>query len=150
MKRKIDFLTKIYLKYILKRGKEAPFISFIFFLLTIFTSRLTVMWVEAGRPLLKFFMVYDYHIHHFYLGIFLLIASNLLFSIRNKNEWMREIKILSSILFGIGLGFITDEFSLLLTMEFDIKGEYWAPHSYYLMALLSGIFASILLFKKKR
>ena len=150
MKRKIDFLTNIYLKYILKRDKEAPFLSFLFFLLTIFTSRLTVMWVEAGRPLLKFFMVYDYHIHHFYLGIFLLILSNWLSSVRNKNEWMREIRILNSILFGVGLGFITDEFSLLLTMEFDVKGEYWAPHSYYLMALLSGIFASILLFKRKK
>ncbi len=145
----MDFLTKIYLRYILKRDREASFFSFLFFLLTILTSRLTVMWVEAGRPLLKFFMVYDYHIHHFYLGIFLLIVSNLLSLARNKNEWEREIKILNSILFGIGLGFITDEFSLLLTMEFDIKGDYWASHSYYLMALLSGIFVFILLFKKK-
>lgn len=145
----MDFLTKIYLRHILKRDREASFFSFLFFLLTILTSRLTVMWVDAERPLLKFFMVYDYHIHHFYLGIFLLIVSNLLSLARNKNEWGREIKILNSILFGVGLGFITDEFSLLLTMEFDIKGDYWAPHSYYLMALLSGIFVFILLFKKK-
>ena len=149
VKKKMDFLTKIYSRYILKQGKEAPFFSFLLFLLTILTSRLIVMWVEAGRPLLKFFMVYDYHIHHFYLGIFLLIVSSCLSLARNENGWVREVKVFNSILFGVGLGFITDEFSLLLTMEFDVKGDYWAPHSYYLMALLSGVFVYILFFKKK-
>ena len=140
IKKIVNYGWKVYDTYINKRGKKLPFVAFVIFLLTILISRCIVMWVEAGRPFLSFFKIYDYHVHHFYLGIFLLVLSNWFFLFWNKKRYMEEIKISSAILFGIGLGLITDEFGLLLTMEFDIKGEYWAPHSYYLMGILSGVF----------
>jgi len=141
---------RAYEAYIVKRGKNLPFIAFIIFLLTILVSRCIVIWIEAGRPFLNFFRVSDYHIHHFYLGIVLITLSNWLFLLWNRKIYIEEVKILSSILFGIGLGLITDEFGLLLTMEFDIKGEYWAPFSYYLMCFLSGVFLCSIIFPRNR
>ncbi|GAI91150.1 unnamed protein product [marine sediment metagenome] len=38
-----------------------------------------------------------------------------------------------------------DEFGLLLTMEFGLKGNYWAPQSYYAIAVATSIFALFLL-----
>ncbi len=140
IKKIINHSKRIYNIYIIKRNKKFPFIAFVIFLLTILLSRCIVMWIEAGRPFLNFFRVSDYHVHHFYLGIFLLALSNWFFLFWNREGYIEEIKMFNVIIFGVGLGLITDEFGLLLTMEFDIKGEYWAPHSYYLMGILSGIF----------
>jgi len=140
----------LYEIYIIKRDKQFSFIAFIIFLLTILISRCIVIWIEAGRPFLNFFRVSDYHIHHFYLGIFLIILSNWFLLLWNKKGYIEEIKISSSILFGVGLGLITDEFGLLLTMEFDIKGDYWAPHSYYLMGILSAVFLCSIIFPQHK
>lgn len=140
IKKLADFGWELYEIYIIKRGKQFFFLVFIIFLLTILLSRCIVIWIEADRPFLNFFRASGYHIHHFYLGIFLIILANSFLLLWSKKKYIQEIKVLSSILFGAGLGLITDEFGLLLTMEFDIKGEYWASHSYYLMGIISGIF----------
>jgi len=148
IKKLTDVGWELYEIYIIKRGKQLSFISFIIFLLTIFICRCIVIWIEAGRPFLNFFRVSDYHIHHFYLGIFLIILSNWFLLLRSKKRYIEKVKVSSSILFGVGLGLITDEFGLLLTMEFDIKGDYWAPHSYYLMGIISGIFLYNIIFPR--
>ena len=145
-----NFWRELYEVYIVERGKKLPFFAFIIFLLTILISRLIVIWVEADRPFLNFLRVSAYHIHHFYLGILLILLSNFLFLTRNRGRYVEETRLLSSVLFGAGLGLITDEFGLLLTMEFDVKGEYWAPHSYYLMGILSAVFLCIILFAGDR
>ena len=75
--------------------------------------------------------------------------SSWLVLFKNEKEFEREIRISSAIFFGIGLGLIVDEFGLLLTMEFDIKGGYLAPHSYYLMGIVSLIFLLSLILPKK-
>lgn len=137
---------RLYEIYIVKRGRKLPFVVFIVFLLTVLISRFIVIWIQAGRPFLDFFTISGYHFHHFYLGIFLILLSNFLFLLRRKAKYIEEINILSGTLFGVGLGLITDEFGLLLTMEFDIKGNYWAPYSYYLMGILSGIFLCSILY----
>ncbi len=143
-----DFGWELYEIYIIKRGKQFFFLAFITFLLTILLARCIVTWINADRPFLNFFRVSDYHIHHFYLGIFLIILANWFLLLWSKKRYIEEIKALSSILFGAGLGLITDEFGLLLTIEFDIKGEYWAPHSYYLMGIISGVFLCGIIFPR--
>lgn len=149
----IKKLTKLgwelYETYIVKRGKQYLFITFITFLLTIFISRCIVMWIEAGRPFLNFFRFSDYHIHHFYLGILLVILSNWFLLFWGKKRYIEKIKSSSSILFGVGFGLIIDESGLLLTMELDIKGNYWAPHSYYFMGILSAVFLFSILFPQR-
>lgn len=140
MKKLINLGWRLYETQIIKRDKEYLFITFIVFLLAIIVSRCVVIWIEMDRPFLNFFRFSDYHIHHFYMGILLIILSNWFLLFWNKKQYIKEIKSLASILFGIGLGLIIDEFGLLLTMELDIKGDYWAPHSYYLIGIISGIF----------
>lgn len=152
IKKLVNSGWKLYEIYILNRGKQFLFTSFIIFLLTIIISRCLVVWIEADRPFLNFFRFSDYHIHHFYLGLLLIILSNWLLLFWDKKRYIEEIKVSSSILFGGGLGLITDEFGLILTMEFDIKGDYWASPSYYLMGIISGMFLCALIFplnKKK-
>ena len=151
--RKITNLgEKLYKHWILDRGKGLIFLSFVFFAATIINCRLLVIWIGNNRPILNFFRISDYHIHHFYLGILLLVVSTWLLLFKNNREkYVREIKISASVLFGIGLGLIVDEFGLLLTMEVDIKGGYFTPYSYYLMAIVSSIFLlSLILPNKKR
>ncbi len=148
IKKVADFEWEFYEIYIIKRGKQSFFLAFIIFLLTIVLSRCIVTWIEADRPFLNFFRISDYHIHHFYLGIFLIILANWFLLLSRKKRYIEAIKALSSILFGAGLGLITDEFGLLLTMEFDIKGDYWAPHSYYLMGIISGAFLCNIIFAR--
>ena len=145
-----DFLKRFYQRYIWERGKETYFISFIFFLLAIIFSRLIVLNVERGSRLFGFFYIKNYHIHHFYWGVIILIISHWLAIIRYRRIYRRYFRAAMSVAFGIGLGLIVDEIGLFLTMEFGIKGDYWAPQSYYAMLLVSGIFLYFLLRGGKR
>lgn len=150
IKKLVNSGWRLYEIYIIKRGRQFLFTSFIIFLLTIIISRCTVIWIEAGRPFLDFFRFSDYHVHHFYLGLLLIILSNCLLLFWSKKRHIEEIKVSSSVLFGGGLGLITDEFGLILTMEFDIKGDYWASPSYYLMGVVGGIFLYTLIFPRDK
>ncbi|MEA1964725.1 MAG: hypothetical protein U9O41_06325 [Candidatus Aerophobetes bacterium] len=128
--------------------KEAFFWTFIAFGVSIIVSRLIVLDVEKGEAIFSYLYIKGYHIHHFYYGILLLIISNWLALIRYKRLYRRIFKALASIMFGGGLGLVTDEFGLLLTMEFGIKGSYWAPQSYYAIGTVSSILLGCLLFLK--
>ncbi|MCD6231650.1 hypothetical protein J7K28_03340 [Candidatus Aerophobetes bacterium] len=143
-----EWLGKVYSKYVVKKGKESILWTFITFNLTILISRLIVLDVEKGRALFGYLYIKGYHIHHFYYGIILLIISNWLALIKYKKLYKNFFKRITSIMFGGGLGLVSDEFGLLLTMEFGIKGNYWAPQSYYAIAIGNIIFIFCLLFTK--
>jgi len=66
--------------------------------------------------------------------------------IKYKRLYKRVFKGVASIMFGGGLGLVVDEFGLLLTMEFGIRGNYWAPQSYYAIGAVASIFLGCLLF----
>jgi len=141
-------LGRVYKEYILEREKEVFFWAFIAFEVSIIVSRAIVLDVEKGKAIFSYLYIKGYHIHHFYYGILLLIASNWLTLIRYKKLYRRISKALASIMFGGGLGLIIDEFGLLLTMEFGIKGNYWALQSYYAIGTVSFILLGCLLFLK--
>jgi len=141
-------LGRVYRKYIVEKEREAFFWTFIAFETSIIVSRLIVLDVEKGKAIFSYLYIKGYHIHHFYYGILLLIVSNWLTLIRYKKLYRRVSKVLASIMFGGGLGLIIDEFGLLLTMEFGIKGNYWAPQSYYAIGTVSFILLGCLLFLK--
>ena len=132
-----DKLANLYKNWILKRGKEYYFLTLIAFLMTIIFLRLLVLWVQEGRPLIKYLFLFDYHIHHFYFGVILLVISNFLFLTRWGQGSGRKFKAFISVLLGMGMGLVSDEIGLLLTMEFDIGGDYWAPQSYYFIIFVS-------------
>jgi len=139
-------LGEIYSKYILEKRKESILWAFIAFDLAIVISRLIVLDVERGKALFGYLYIKGYHIHHFYYGILLLIISNWLTLVKYKKLYKDFFKRVTSIMFGGGLGLVSDEFGLLLTMEFGIKGNYWAPQSYYAVAIGNILFIICLLF----
>jgi hypothetical protein len=141
-------IREFYNRCIFEKRKETFLWAFIAFGFTVALSRLIVLDVERGKAIFGYLYIKGYHIHHFYYGILLLIFSNWLTLIRYKKLYKRIFKVVTSIMFGGGLGLVTDEFGLLLTMEFGIKGNYWAPQSYYAIGIVSVIFLISLLFLK--
>jgi len=139
-------MRKWYERYIIEKGKETFLWSFIAFVVSVGVSRLIVLDVERGKAIFGYLYIKGYHIHHFYYGILLLIFSNWMSLIRYRRLHRRIFKGVASIMFGGGLGLVADEFGLLLTMEFGIKGNYWAAQSYYAIAVTGFIFLLFLLF----
>ncbi len=135
-----------YRKYIIGKGKETFLSAFIGFTISVGVSRLIALDIEKGKAIFGYLYIKGYHIHHFYYGILLLILSNWMSLIRHRKLHRRLFKGVNSIMFGGGLGLLVDEFGLLLTMEFGLKGNYWAPQSYYAIAVATSIFALFLLF----
>jgi len=133
---------------IIEKGKESLLWAFIAFATSVLVSRAVVLDVEKGKAIFGYFYIKGYHIHHFYYGILLLILSNWLALIRYKRLYRRVFKGIASVMFGGGLGLVADEFGLLLTMEFGLKGNYWAPQSYYAIGVTTCLFLGSLLFLK--
>lgn len=139
-------VPRFYERYVSGNGKETLLWAFIAFASSIGISRLIVLDTEKGRAIFGYLYIKGYHIHHFYYGILLLILSNWMALIKYKRLYKRVFKGVASIMFGGGLGLVVDEFGLLLTMEFGIRGNYWAPQSYYAIGAVASIFLGCLLF----
>ncbi len=137
---------RFYGRYIHGNGKETLLWALIAFASSVGISRLIALDTEKGKAIFGYLYIKGYHIHHFYWGILLLILSNWMTLIKYKRLYKRVFKGMASIMFGGGLGLIVDEFGLLLTMEFGIKGNYWAPQSYYAIGVVSSLFLVCLLF----
>ncbi len=138
-------MKKYYRKYIIGKGKETFLYAFIAFVISVAVSRLIALDIEKGRAIFGYLYIKGYHIHHFYYGILLLIVSNWMSLIRHRKLHRRLFKGINSIMFGGGLGLVVDEFGLLLTMEFGLKGNYWAPQSYYAIVTVVSVFVLFLL-----
>ncbi len=138
-------MKKYYRKYIIGKGKETFLYAFIAFIISVAVSRLIALDIEKGRAIFGYLYIKGYHIHHFYYGILLLIVSNWMSLIRHRKLHRRLFKGINSIMFGGGLGLVVDEFGLLLTMEFGLKGNYWAPQSYYAIVTVVSVFVLFLL-----
>lgn len=71
--------------------------------------------------------VQGFHVHHFYYGVLLLVASStiMVFATDVRTRWD------SALVFGAGLGLMTDEVGLLI-----LKVQYWAIDS--VAALAAG------------
>lgn len=139
-------MRKWYERYIIEKGKETFLYAFIAFAISVGVSRLIALDIEKGKAIFGYLYIKGYHIHHFYYGILLLILSNWMSLIRYRKLYRRLFKGITSIMFGGGLGLLVDEFGLLLTMEFGLKGNYWAPQSYYAIVVTTSIFVLFLFF----
>jgi len=142
----VKAVGRFYERYIFGNGKETLLWAFVAFASSVGISRLIALDAEKGKAIFGYLYIKGYHIHHFYWGILLLILSNWMALIKYKRLYKRVFKGMASIMFGGGLGLIVDEFGLLLTMEFGIKGNYWASQSYYAIGVVSSLFLVCLLF----
>ncbi len=79
----------------------------------------------------------DYHIHHFWYGIILVVIGGWL-GISYQSE---RIDRVAAILFGAGGGVIGDEVGLLLTF-----GDYWTEITYTLVVVFVAIASMLSLF----
>lgn len=100
-----DFKDLSY-KHILAERDIKPFLVFAAFLISFFISRFIV----SIFPTLNL-IIFEYHIHHFYYGLILLIISNYIALMAHHEHLLR----IAAVLFGVGLGLITDEIGILLT-----------------------------------
>lgn len=124
-------------KDIINRNKITPFIIFVSFLVSFILTRLITLYNPYNTSL----FIQDYHIHHFYTGIILLIISNwiAIFSTKEKN------KRIAALLLGVGLGILIDEFGLLLTCTTPLKVcNYYARQSFDAFFIIIAVLFSIL------
>jgi len=134
-----------------EKNGTIPFIISSSYLLTFLFIRLAVMIAgSAGSAAstaaktgdLQFYIgsniiLFGYHIHHLYIGIFLIALAGW-FSI-TKTEFIDRRD--NALIYGIGLGLFMDEIGLLLSW-----GDYWHSTTYLLSLLLGGIFLNIIFF----
>ena len=124
---------------IVKRNLVTPFLIFVSFLLSFGLTRL----LAYTFPSLSF-IVGKYHIHHFYYGIGFIIVSNWISLITNRET----PRLISSVLFGFGLGIIADEIGLLLTCTSPLmlQCDYYTRITLDIFTIIVAIFLAVLYF----
>lgn len=137
-----------------KTGREIAFIIVLSYLISFLVIRFLVFIAGAAdtefakaaeqglTPGVRFsvgrnIILFGYHIHHFYIGIFLICIAGWL-SLVGSSRFSRKR---TAVIYGTGLGLFMDEIGLLLTW-----GDYYSSLSYSLSIFLAGIFLNILFF----
>jgi len=106
---------------------EAPLIGLIAFSIALWGSKIFTA-ISPGTSLIFQIGGYDIHFHHFHYGIIALAIGLILTFFEGK--WFVRIE---HILFGAGLGFIVDEYWLLLTFD---AGTYFLPESQFISMMI--------------
>ena len=112
------------------------FLVFISFLVTFVLARLTVFLKENGFEFFRYVYFNGYHIHHFVWGIFLLAIAGAI-TLAYRDVFVKT----AAILYGIGLGWIVDEFGLIVSW-----GDYWHTYTYDMLVIVILIFLNIFFF----
>ncbi|MFX1389861.1 MAG: hypothetical protein ACFE9Z_07370 [Promethearchaeota archaeon] len=113
---------------------EAPLIGLILFSIALWGSKIFTL-ISPGTSLLFQVGIYTIHFHHFHYGIITLAIGLILTFFEGK--WFVRIE---HGLFGAGLGFIVDEYWLLLTFD---AGTYFLPESQFI-SMMIGIIITII------
>jgi hypothetical protein len=113
---------------------EAPLIGLIAFSFALWGSKLFTL-ISPGTSFIFQIGSYTIHFHHFHYGIIALgIGLVLTFF---EGQWFVRIE---HILFGAGLGFVVDEYWLLLTFDAE---TYFGPESQFI-SMMIGVVISII------
>jgi hypothetical protein len=113
---KETYKTKISLR------REAPLIGFLSFSIALWGSKLFTA-NSPGSSLVFQLWGYNIHLHHFNYGFVLLVIGLILTFF--EGPWYARVQ---HALFGAGLGFIIDEYWLLLTFD-ESASTYFGPQS---------------------
>ncbi|MBI2581018.1 hypothetical protein HYV85_04400 [Candidatus Woesearchaeota archaeon] len=124
---------------IARRRLITPFVIFVAFLIS-FTITRGVAYAFPSVNLI----IGRYHIHHFYYGIILMIASNWIALVSDRPR----LRLFAAALFGFGLGIIADEIGLLLTCTSSLmlQCNYYERITLDFFTIMVGIFLSVLYF----
>ncbi len=115
---------------------QIQLIILISFIVAFFIARSFVIFIDNPLTPTIQLSLKGYRIHHFFYGIGLLILGGWL-GYTNRGPRITRI---AAVLYGGGLGFVTDEFGLLLTF-----GDYWASPSYVFFLLFSLVLLLLIL-----
>jgi len=113
---------------------EAPLLGLIAFSVALWGSKIFTA-LSPGTSIIFQISGYNIHLHHFHYGIIALAIGLVLTFFEGK--WFVRIE---HILFGAGLGFIVDEYWLLLIFD---DTTYFGPESQFISAMI-GLVISII------
>ena len=135
-------------KLVLRR--EAPLIGLVAFSVALWVSKLFTA-VLPGSSVVFQLWGFNVHLHHFNYGFVLLVVGLLLTFF--EGPWFVRVQ---HSLFGVGLGFIVDEYWLLLIFD-DHASTYFGPESQYISTMIGLVITIIyaviavgVFFKSKR
>ncbi len=133
-----DFVSLTY-EDAVRRRLLTPFIAFVTFLTSFGIARAVVYLFPSLNLIIG-----EYHIHHFYYGIALLIMSNWITLVSNREG----PKLFAAALFGLGLGVVADEVGLLLTCTspLTLQCDYFARITLDFFIIIVAFFLSVLYF----
>lgn len=116
---------------IVKRNKRTPMIVFLSFLITFLLARIFAnFWVKLSL------IINFYHIHHFYYGFALLLLSNWILLVTDKDS----LKKLSAVFTGVGGGLVIDEIGLLLNCTSNgLICDYYSRISFDIFTIIIGL-----------
>jgi len=124
----------------LVQRREAPIIGLVLFSIALWGSKLytAISNANGGGGSVGFTLLgHNIHFHHFHYGI-IALGIAMVFSFF-EGPWVERIK---HGLFGAGLGFIIDEYWMLLIFD-DSAAVYFGPQSQFI-GIVIGIFMTIL------
>lgn len=121
-------------KIVLRR--EAPLIGLVAFGVALWGSKLFTA-VSPGSSVVFQLWGFNVHFHHFNYGFILLVVGLLLTFF--EGPWFVRVQ---HSLFGLGLGFIVDEYWLLLIFD-DHASTYFGPESQYISTIIGLVITII-------
>lgn len=120
-------------KLVLRR--EAPLFGLISFIVALWGSKLFTS-MSPGSSIIFQLWDYNIHLHHFNFGLLFMVIGFMLTLF--EGAWFVRIQ---HVLFGLGLGFVIDEYWLLLTFD-ESASVYFGPQSQYISQML-GVAISV-------
>ena len=124
------------LQHKLVQRREAPLIGLLAFSVALWGSKLFTA-ISPGASLVFQVGNFNIHLHHFNYGIIALVIGLLLTFF--EGAWFVRIEHL---LFGAGLGFIVDEYWLLLIFD-DHAATYFGSESQFISTMIGSIMTLI-------
>jgi hypothetical protein len=129
-KRDLQIEVKESLEQKLVLRREAPLIGLICFIVALWGSKLFTA-ISPGSGIIFQLWGYNIHFHHFNFGL-IFIAAGLMLTFF-EGPWFVRIQ---HVLFGSGLGFVIDEYWLLLTFD-ESASTYFGPQSQFISQTLA-------------
>jgi hypothetical protein len=150
VKQQLECEVRESLEHKLVLRREAPLIGLVAFSVALWVSKLFTA-VSPGSSVVFQLWGFNVHLHHFNYGFVLLVIGLLLTFF--EGPWFVRVQ---HSLFGVGLGFIVDEYWLLLIFD-DHASTYFGPESQYISTMIGlvitityAVIAFGVFFKSKR
>jgi hypothetical protein len=129
VKQRLECEVRESLEHKLVLRREAPLIGLVAFSVALWGSKLFTA-ASPGTSLVFQLWGFNVHFHHFNYGFILLVIGLLITFF--EGPWCVRLQ---HALFGVGLGFIVDEYWLLLIFD-DHSSTYFGPESQYISTMI--------------